>query len=165
MEVATIEFFRAKLRIDEVTANAIDFSVKRRSALAKDAPAGPSRGRSMAGQVIVRFSNTEDREMVRSRAKFLRSDASSGIDIAVPDRLRREHRALQGVAYRMKKKTPGLKRNILFDDFDMCFKMHFTTNGEDWQTIMAADALQSMEGRGRGNRKMAADTSASDEAE
>ena len=101
-------------------------------------------------EALVTFGTVEERDRVRSMARNLK-DKDAGIDIYVPDHLRRDQRALQAVAYRMKRKNPALKRNVLFDDMTLGLLMHFTVDGTDWKTVTAEEAVGLMADRNKKN--------------
>ena len=102
-------------------------------------------------EVIVTFENVDDRDQVRMRARNLQGDKDAGMDIVVPDHLRADHRTLQSLAYRMKQKHPRLKRNLLFDDMEMCIKMNFLTDGKSWKTVFPTAARASLKDKKKKN--------------
>ena len=63
----------------------------------------------------VYFNTIEQRDMIRRRAKNL-AGKEQGIRIEIPFHLRKNNRILQGLALALKKRNPGLKRNVRLND-------------------------------------------------
>ena len=86
-------------------------------------------------QVLVTFATVRERDEVRARASNLRGgDRSTGCQLEPPDHLRAHYKAFQNLAFCLKKKSPGLKRNIKFDDAEQTLVMDVKME-EDWKTV------------------------------
>ena len=83
------------------------------------------------------FNNITDRDEVKSAARNLNEGDKCGVNIEVPYQLRGNYRALQDLAFRLKKKGP-LRRNIRFND-DL-LDLSFSLNNGQWQTVLPAEA-------------------------
>ena len=79
----------------------------------------------------------------------------------IPDHLQKEFHALMNLSYDLKKKHPGLKRNIKFDEEDGGLFMDFRLNddnGTEWKRVKPAQAV-----RANGKRKEGRTRSTNDE--
>ena len=92
-------------------------------------------------QVVVKFSSVRLRDEIKSLGKNLGGhDRTVGMQLEPPDHLRSQYQAFQKLAFQMKKKSPGLRRNIKFYDGEMCLTMDVLRPGEEWRTILYDDA-------------------------
>ena len=126
LEDGVVAFLREKLLISQDKIDELDFRVRRvdsrPDAVAKD-------------QVVVTFGTARERDSVKAKASNLRGgDKQTGCQLEPPDFLRGQYQAFQGLAYCLKKKTPGLKRNIKFDDLTLSLKMDIKTD-DSWRTV------------------------------
>ena len=100
-------------------------------------------------QAVVTFANSSTRDEIRALARNLDgSNKGIGCQIEPPDHLRGHYQVFQNLAFCMKKKNPGLRRNIKFDDMDRTLVMDVKTeNG--WKTIEYATARNILKNRPR----------------
>ena len=70
-------------------------------------------------EVIVGFSSAEVRDIVRRAARELAGDLQSGIRLEIPQFLQPNLKALESVSYVLRRKHPGMKHNVKFDDEKM----------------------------------------------
>ena len=110
-------------------------------------------------EYIVTFENREDRDAVRAAAPSLasfRDDA--GMKLHIPDHLQRSFRALMNLAFDLKKKHPGLKRNVKFDDVNLDLYLDVQLKADDeWQRIDPGQAVEATKGRPGRSRGIDAD--------
>ena len=79
-----------------------------------------SRRSQVRDEVLVVFETAEARDAVRSSAAQLsRCAAPAGMILDIPQFLRSDFRALENTGYRIRKKSPGARTNIKFDDINM----------------------------------------------
>ena len=93
-------------------------------------------------ELLVRFNSVEARDVVRGDASNLAGRGSEvGIRLEVPNHLRASMKALQQVAYEIKTKHHGSKRNILFDDECMDLTLDFCLEeGGRWRRLSSGQA-------------------------
>ena len=93
-------------------------------------------------EAIVRFPDVSTRDMIRSAA-FNLAGRRAGIRLEIPDKLRPSLRALESVAFNLKKTNPGMKRNIKFDDevLDLVMDVKMQDHGE-WKKIRPGQAMK-----------------------
>ena len=135
----TIEFLVNELLIDQQQASNLVFEVKRVGTLR-------SKERSdtqIKDEVLLHFSSVRDRDDVRTFARNLERKGR-GLRLEVPDHLWPSFRALQDVAFELKKKNRALKRNILFDDAVHNLKMDICLDSTEWKTIYPDGARASL---------------------
>ena len=130
---AALQFMRDKLLLADGRVRAEDISVQRLNIQAPNAP---------TGQVMVKFPSVRMRDEVRNLARNLRGEQREvGIQMEVPDHLRGRYQTFQTLAYQLKQKYPGLKRNIKFVDTDMSLAMDVKLDADtDWKTVLYEDA-------------------------
>ena len=146
----TVEFMVNELRLDQQHAIGLAFSVKRVGG--KRLPGGPAAG--VKDEVLLTFDSVGERDDVQTFAKNLER-RGRGLRLEVPDHLWPSFRVLQGIAFELKQKNEGLKRNIRFDDENRDLKLDICLDG-DWKTIFAEGARLSLAklGRPRGRRSI-----------
>ena len=89
----------------------------------------------------MRFPDVGTRDMVRSSA-FNLADKNAGIRLEIPDTLRPSLRALESLAYNLRKANPEMKRNVKFDDEFMDLVMDVKLNeNATWRKIRPGRAL------------------------
>ena len=77
-------------------------------------------------EVLATFENREDRDFIKAQGTSLAEQKEAGMAIQVPGHLMDNLASLNGLAYSVKQKNPGLKRSVKFDDavqdiyLDMC---------------------------------------------
>ena len=85
------------------------------------------------------FSSVEVRDIVRRAARELAGDPQSGIRLEIPQFLQPNLKALESVSYALRRKHPGMKRNVKFDDEKMNLVLDFCVNPTDpdatWRKI------------------------------
>ena len=137
----TIEFLVAELLLDQQYATGLNLDVRRASAPPRS---GDREAASrIKDEVIVVFENRRERDNVRSHAKHLEKKGR-GLRLEVPDHLWPSFRSLQDLAFELKKKTPSLRRNVLFDDAARDLKMDFSTDSATWKTVVPEEARKSL---------------------
>lgn len=91
-------------------------------------------------QVLVTFTTVRERDDVRAKANNLRGgDRTVGCQLEPPDHLLAHYKAFQNLAYCLKKKSPGLKRNVKFNDGEQTLVMDIRREDE-WKTVHYATA-------------------------
>ena len=101
-------------------------------------------------QVVVTFDTARERDTIRSMASNLRGgDRDTGCQLEPPDHLRGQYQAFQNLAFCLKKKNPGLRRNIKFNDMEKNLTMDIKI-GEDWQKVEYKTAKSILKVKGRG---------------
>ena len=97
-------------------------------------------------EAIVTFSSKEVRDTVRGAAYRLASSPTrAGIRLEVPDFLQKNFRAraLENIAYRLKRKYKTMKRNIKLDDSRMDVQMDVKLEeAGEWSTILPEHAIE-----------------------
>ena len=101
----------------------------------------PNKGGRPRGEVAVTFPDVETRDHVRSSARNLAGKTSMGIRLEIPEHLRPSLRSLESISFDLKKRVPGMKRNIKFDDAVMDLVLDVKL-GDDkpWQKIRPENA-------------------------
>ena len=89
----------------------------------------------------MRFPDATTRDAVRSAA-FNLAGSNAGMRLEIPDNLRASLRALESVSYKWKKRHPGLKRNVKFDDevMDLVLDIKIDDNAT-WRKIRPEQAM------------------------
>ena len=80
---------------------------------------------------------------MRRAAKELAGDDAAGIRLEIPRGLQDSLKALEAVSYALKKKNPGLKRNIKFDDDCLDLVLDFCIDpegGAPWRKLRPEQA-------------------------
>ena len=92
-------------------------------------------------EVIVRFPDVATRDAVRSAAFHL-AGKNAGLRLEIPDTLRPSLRALESVAYNLKRTNPGMRRNVKFDDekLDVVMDVRLNDSGT-WKKIRPGQAM------------------------
>ena len=108
-------FCTDKLLLSHEAVNGYGLQVKKSTGRLRD---------GVQDEVTVYFNNIADRDNFRLAARNLRPDDQCGINLVVPHHLRGNFRALQGLAFKLKKKGQ-LKRNVRFNDDNMEMEMSF----------------------------------------
>ena len=131
---------KTKLLMQDARVDALSFDVR-----LVNVPSGAAQN-----QAIVTFASVADRDGVRAKASNLAGpDRSVGCQLEPPDHLRGQYKAFQSLAYCLKKKTPGLKRNIKFNDLEQTLTMDIKT-GDEWKTVEHATAKSILKVRSQG---------------
>ena len=117
-------------------------------------PVGQKGPGAIHHECIVLFSSKDRRDLVRSNASklgLLPKD-TAGIRLELPDFLQNNFKILQNAAYQIKKKTPGAKRNVLFDDdnLDLALDVNLGGAAGAWERIFPSDARTAGARAGRG---------------
>ena len=102
---------------------------------------------------MVTFATKEIRDMVRANASKLAllPKDTAGIRLEIPDYLQGNFRTLQNAAFQIRKKHPGAKRNVLFDEDNLDLALDIKiSDGDDWSRIFPADAKAAGARPGRG---------------
>ena len=88
-------------------------------------------------QVVVTFVTVAMRDEVKSMARNLSGhDRKTGVQIEPPDHLRGHYQAFQRLAFQMKRKNPGLRRNVKFFDQETTLTMDVKLTSEaEWKSI------------------------------
>ena len=99
---------------------------------------------NIADEAVVTFHTKEIRDTVRGAAFKLGACAlTAGIRLEVPDFLQNNFKALENIAFRLKKKYGGLKRNIKLDDYRMDVVMDVKLDKtSEWNTILPQHAIR-----------------------
>ena len=80
------------------------------------------------GEVIVVFGTVEVRDIFRRAARELAGSPEAGIRLEIPQYLQPSLKSLEAVSYALKKKFPGIRRNIKFDDEKLDLVLDFCTD-------------------------------------
>ena len=90
------------------------------------------------------FSSQEIRDVVRRGARELAGDPTTGIRLEIPRHLQKNLKALESVSYALKRKHPGLRRNVKFDDDALDLVLDFCVDpdkdGAVWKKLRPAQA-------------------------
>ena len=109
-------------------------------------------------EYIVLFESKHIRDAVKAAAPSLATfKDEAGMRLHVPDHLQKQFKTLMSLSYELKKKTPGLKRNIKFDEesLGMFMDIQLETAGQ-WKRIDPREAAEAVKGRSKEARGMAA---------
>ena len=130
---AVLQFLTEKLLCPTGKVTEADFTVER--VISRP-------GQAAQDQAVVKFGSVRLRDEIKSLGRNLSGqDRSIGMQLEPPDHLRSHYQAFQKLAFQMKKKSPGLRRNIKFYDGEMCLSMDILRGtGGEWRTIMYNDA-------------------------
>ena len=101
-------------------------------------------GSTAQDQVLVTFSSIALRDEVKSMARNLSSqDRNTGVQIEAPDHLRSHYQAFQRLAFQLKRKHPGLRRNVKFYDSELSLTMDVKISTDsEWKSIMYSQARE-----------------------
>ena len=100
------------------------------------------------------FPDLDIRDAVRAAAYNLAGASNAGIRLEIPESLRQSLRALESIAYLLKQKHPGLKRNVKFDDSTMNLVMDFKLDAtSQWKKMRPDQALEASKGRAEPSRE------------
>ena len=93
-------------------------------------------------EVIAVFSSVAIRDEVRRSAKELAGCTDAGIRLEIPVRLQPHLKALEAVSYHLKKKHPGMKRNVKFDDDEKDLVLDFCLDPDqgNWKKVWPEQA-------------------------
>ena len=107
-----------------------------------------SAGKKIKDEVCVTFSDIETREAVRAAASNLSAIPGAGMRLEVPDFLRPSLRALESVSYSMRQSTPGMRRNVKFDDevLDLVMDVQMEPPEGKWKKIRPTGAREAKQG-------------------
>ena len=97
-------------------------------------------------QVLVVFSSTRLRDEIKSLGRNLDGkDRKTGIQLEPPDHLRSHYQTFQRLAFEMKKKHKGLRRNVKFSDADLSLVMDVKLDASaEWRQISHDDARNTL---------------------
>ena len=85
--------------------------------------------------------STETRDAVRGAARNLAGKGPDyGIRLELPNHLKSTMKTLQSVSYDIKKRHPGSRRNVLFDDESMDLVLDICVDGDSWRRVTSAQA-------------------------
>ena len=138
-ELATAlrKFMEDRLRLSSVTL------AKMGSISIKKVFSAPSA--RIQNEVIALFESNEVRDAVRRAAKELAGNKDSGIRLEIPLYLQPSLKALEAVSFALKKKNPGMSRNVKFDDERLDLVLDFCLNPEaitaSWRKLGPAQAM------------------------
>ena len=76
----------------------------------------PSRLAKERKEILATFENREDRDFIKAQGTNLAGQKEAGMSIQVPGHLLDNLAALNGLAYSIKQRIPGLRRAVKFDD-------------------------------------------------
>ena len=125
-------FLQSVLNMPDVMAQSIKIESVQRTVQ-------PRRSR-ITGEVLVRFTNSQDRDTVQSySANLAGSEGKAGLRIDVPDHLRGIFRQFETHAARLKQKYGSVKRAIRFDDVRQGFSMDVKLESTGWHRITQED--------------------------
>ena len=90
-------------------------------------------------EVVATFDNREDRDFIKAQGGNLAGQREAGMSLHMPGHLLDNLAALNGLAYAIKLKNPGLKRAVKFDDSlqDVYLDMSIAGN---WRKVTPAQA-------------------------
>ena len=88
-------------------------------------------------EVVVEFETKQLRDAVKAKAINLANCRDeAGVRLELPDHLQKSFRLLMNLAYDMKQKNSGLKRNIKFDEEDLGLYMDVQVERDgSWRRI------------------------------
>ena len=93
---------------------------------------------------------------MRARASNLADHReAAGMRLELPDYLQKDFRSLMNLAFDLKKKHTGLRRNIKFDEEDLGLFMDIQKNADErWRRIKPDQAKKLVRSRSRGPEKL-----------
>ena len=104
--------------------------------------AGPKA--KIQNEIVAVFATAEIRDTIRRAAKELAGDPLAGIRLEIPGHLQSSLKPLEAVSFALKKKHPGLRRNVKFDDSVMDLVLDFSVDpdgGAPWRKLRPSQAL------------------------
>ena len=112
-------------------------------------PFGPKS--KVKNEMIVWFPTSEARDVVKAAAKNLSTFGSEyGVRLELPNHLKTTMQNLQAVSFDIKKRHPGARRNVFFDDGAQDLVLDFcTSEGQPWRRVSAKQAKASKAKRAR----------------
>ena len=101
-------------------------------------------------EFIVTFETRQVRDAIKAAAPNLANfRETAGMRLHIPEHLQRDFHALMNLSYDLKKKYPGLKRNVKFDEEDGGLFMDFKLGDDvEWKRVKPAQAMKSNRRRG-----------------
>ena len=105
-------------------------------------PHGP--GSKIKNEALVTFGSVEARDVVKGAARNLAGKGPEyGVRLELPNHLKSAMRAVQAVSYEIKKRYPGARRNVLFDDETMDVVLDFcVSEGGSWKRLSSGQARE-----------------------
>ena len=140
LEASVLVFLARNLKMPTERTCDLSFTAKQ----LPSRPSRPGRTNKITGEVLLTFESVEQRDEVKGYARNLQGQENTGVDIEVPFHLRSNFANLRDLAYRMRIKSEGLKRNIRLDDRCMDVVMDFSTSEGRWTTVTAGEAKTSL---------------------
>lgn len=135
LHVGTLNFLREKLKVADSKLEHIHFVVK---------PINSRPTNEAQDQVIITYDSIRTRDEIRAKASNLDGrDRKVGCQLEPPDHLRSQNQALQNLAFCLKKKNPGLKRNLKFNDEERTITMDVKMD-DGWKTVQYETARSIM---------------------
>ena len=100
---------------------------------------------------IVTFETKQIRDAVKAAASNLANfDDAVGMRLHLPDHLQKDFHALMNLSFDLKKRNPGLKRNVKFDEEDCGLFMDFRLEDKaDWKRVKPAQAAAATKRRNK----------------
>lgn len=95
-------------------------------------------------QVRIKFSSVRLGDEFKALARNLAGQDKVGVQLEPPDYLRTQYQSFQKLAYKLRSKNPGLRRNIKFCNQELCLTMDILKPGGEWKTIMIEDAMATL---------------------
>ena len=105
-------------------------------------PTGSTRPANIKNEYSVTFTLKAVRDAVRGAASRLGACAEPcGIRLEVPDFLQADFRALENIAFRIKRKHPNMRRNVKLDDDRLGVIMDIkVSENAEWSRILPEHA-------------------------
>ena len=106
-------------------------------------------------EYIITFESKQIRDAVKAAAPNLANHReTAGMRLQIPAHLQTDFHTLMNLSYDLKKRYPGLKRNVKFDEDDFGLFMDLKLDDEgDWQRVKPAQARAANKKRGKDKRK------------
>ena len=146
---AVTDFLRNSLLLDTGTlAGLSSFCVQR-------VPHGP--GAKIKNEAIVTFESVEARDVVRGAARNLAWKGQEyRVRLEIPNQMKTAMKALQSVAYEIRRKYPTARTNVLMDDDNLDLILDFgTSEGQSWRRMTSLQARdRSKKGSSGGRRNL-----------
>ena len=102
-------------------------------------------------EYIVTFESKQIRDAVKAAAPNLANHRdTAGMRLQIPSHLQNDFHALMNLSYDLKKRHPGLKRNVKFDEEDFGLFMDLKMNDDaDWRRVKPEQARSANKRRGK----------------
>ena len=102
-------------------------------------------------EYVVTFESKHIRDAVKAAAPNLANyRETAGMRLQIPAHLQRDFQALMNLSYDLKKRHPGLKRNVKFDEDDCGLFMDIKTSEDSsWRRVKPEQAKAANKKRGR----------------